>query len=324
MVDPATCGLSSLGRRQSAFFGGWRTWRSAACRMGKASFPISPIRLPMGFDVRLTVTRSFYRAVLARMDWGIGQYERMAVTLDEASQRAIEAAGVSADTRVLDLGCGTGNAAIAAAKRGARVVAVDPAERLVGVCRARAEREGVTVETKLGDAGNIPAQDGTFDVVVSVFAVIFAPDAERAAAEMARVVRRGGRIVITSWVPAGPIAEAGALLRAAMAALTPSATRAAPAWGDPTFIRKLLSPYGEVGIEEAALTFEAASPEAWFAEQEAAHPIWRGVRESLVERPGAWERLRAESIAKLSAGNEDPAKFRATSRYLVIVVDRTA
>jgi SAM-dependent methyltransferase len=263
---------------------------------------------------------------MALMDWGGGDYERTAATLVDAARRAADTAEIAPGMRVLDLGCGTGNAAIEAARRGAEVVAVDPSARLLGVCRARADREGLEVTTLSGDAARIPSADDAFDAVLSVFAVIFAPDAELAASEMLRVVRPGGRIVVTSWMPVGPISRAGALLRDAMARIQPSPAAAPPpfAWGDPSAVREMFQRLGaHVGIEQATMTFDAASPAAWFEEQERHHPIWRGVREALNAFPGEWDRLRTRSIAYLEEGNEDPTALRVTSPYLVITARLT-
>lgn len=208
------------------------------------------------------------------IDWGDGSYERTASTLDSASERVAERAGIRAGMRVLDLGSGTGNAALAAARRGGSVVAVEPAERLLEIARGRATAEKLALTCLRGDASAIPASDGAFDVVLSVFAVIFAPDAEQAASEMVRVVRPGGRIVMTSWTNEGGIAEAGRLVRDAMAELgraaaattatvqpDPTPSRAVAAWGDAAFVRQLFEERGaRVTIEESSLPFAAASP----------------------------------------------------------------
>ncbi len=254
------------------------------------------------------------------MDWSDGEYERTAATLVEAAAKAIDTAGIGRGTRVLDLGAGTGNASLEAARRGADVLAVEPAARLLEVCRERAAREGLAIATKAGDAGHIPVDDASVDVLVSVFAVIFAPDPEVAADEMLRVVRPGGRVVVTAWTPQGPISQAGKILREAMSALDPSgATRAAPAWGDPAWVRALFEKRGaRVTIEEATLPFEAASPEAWFDDQARHHPVWRFVHGALKDRPAEWERVRSRSIDVLRAGSTDPARLCVTSRYLVI------
>lgn len=258
------------------------------------------------------------------MDWGTGNYERTAKTLEGAAERAIDAADIAAGTRVLDLGSGTGNASLAAARRGAVVTAVEPASRLLDVARVRAAAAGVPLVAKSGDASHIPADDASFDVVVAVFSVIFAPDAERAVSEMVRVVRPGGRIVVTTWKPEGPISQAGAILREAMTALDHTATsRPAPAWGDPEFVRALFASHGaNAEVEQTTLAFEAASAEAWFEEQETHHPMWIGIRGALSGVPGAWERVRERSLEALRQGNEAPGSFRVTSPYLVVTAVR--
>jgi len=259
------------------------------------------------------------------MDWGDGSYERTAATLERVSARAVDALQIARGIRVIDLGAGTGNAALEAARHGATVLAVEPSQRLVEVCRARAAGEDLPVEAKQGDASRIPAADGAFDALLSVFAVIFAPDAEAAADEMLRVVRPGGRLVVTTWSPKGPISQAGAVLRDAMALVDPSSkTRVAPAWGDPAWVRALFERRGaRVSIEEETLSFEAESPEAWFTDQEEHHPIWRGIKAALSALPGdEWARVRERSVAALRAGNEDASRLRVTSHYLVVTVTR--
>lgn len=263
---------------------------------------------------------------MATLDWSEGEYERTAATLEPAAIVALEAAKITPSARVLDLGCGTGNAALAAARLGADVVAIDPSARLVDVTRARAELEGlVRLRAAVGDASNIPADDASFDAVVSIFAVIFAPDAERAADEMLRVTKPGGHVVVTSWSPKGPISKAGAILRDGMAFLDPAMkTRVFPAWGEPAFVRTLFESRGaKVTIEEKTLSFSAASPEAWFEEQETHHPIWKGIKRALLAvDPTEWQSVRSRSIDALCAGNEDPTHFRTTSTYLLLTVER--
>lgn len=258
------------------------------------------------------------------MDWSDGSYEHTAAVLDEVSRQLVGACAIGQGLRVLDVGCGTGNAALEAARRGAQVMGIDPAERLVEVSRRRAVSEGLSVGFDVGEAAKIPVSDGAFDLVLSVFAVIFAPDAEAAARELVRVTRPGGRIVLTTWSNEGAIAEAGRILRNAMAELTPDApARAAPAWGDGDFVRALFEPKGTaVTIEPRELVFTAASPEAWFEEQEAHHPVWRSIARML--SPEAWSRVRDRSVAALRAHNQDPRGFRVSSGYFVVTVTRAA
>jgi ubiquinone/menaquinone biosynthesis C-methylase UbiE len=231
---------------------------------------------------------------------------------------ALDAAGATAGDRVLDVACGTGNAALAAARRGAAAVGVDAAADLVELATRRARGLDGDVRFVVGDALDLPVEDASFDAVVSVFGVIFAPDPDRAAAEVLRAVRPGGRIALTSWVPAGPINATGRLLWSAVSA-PPSDP---PRWGDAAWASQILTRHGarEVGVAEQALAFTAASPPAWFAEAEEHHPVWRCCRRQTAEE--RWAALRDESVQLLADANEDPNGFRTTSRYLVVTATR--
>ena len=255
------------------------------------------------------------------IDWGDGTYENTAATLVDAAETGIQALAITGGERILDLGCGTGNAAIAAARRGAKVMAIDPAARLVEVTADRATEAGLDVDARVGDAGSIPAPNASFDGLISIFAVIFAPDPQKAADEMVRVVRPGGRIVITTWLPYGPIAEAGKILRGAMAALAPAGapTPPPPPWGDAALVRAMFeSRLCDVEIARGSIEFEAPSAEAWFAEQQANHPVWRFVHHALQSSPEKWDDLRQRSIDVLRVGNLSKDAFRVASGYLIV------
>src|SRR4051794_13197189 len=128
-------------------------------------------------------------------DWGLGRYEDTAGRLEPAARAVVERIAPAAGEAVVDVGCGTGNAALLAAERGARVTGIDPAPRLLEVARQAAAARGLDATFALGHAAALPLADGDADAVVSVFGVIFAPDPRAAAAEMARVTAPGGRIV---------------------------------------------------------------------------------------------------------------------------------
>jgi SAM-dependent methyltransferase len=252
------------------------------------------------------------------IDWGDGDYGRTAATLVPAAEALIDAAGIGAGDRVLDVGCGTGNASLAAAARGAEVTAVDPSPGLVALARARAEAEGAAVRVEIATAGGLPFGDGAFDAVVSSFAVIFAPDAEAAVREMVRVVRPGGAVALTTWLPGGGIQAAAEVLMS----LLPPRPEPRPRWDDPDWIADLLARAGAPGgtADRRTLTFTAATPEAWFAEHEQFHPVWRALRREA--GPEAWAEVREGSVRALAAHDEPGEGYRTTSVYAVIRSER--
>lgn len=264
------------------------------------------------------------------MDWGDGEYERTAALLLSASSAVLDVAGLTSGRacRVIDVGCGTGNAALAAATRGASALGVDPSPRLVEVARARAARDALDARFVVGDAGTLPADDASFDVAVSVFAVIFAPDAARAARELLRVVRPGGVVALSAWGDTGGIAEAGALLRATLVTLLPPPPPDAPPpprWSEPGFARGLFEALGAtVEIAPRSLRFVAPSAEAWFDEQGEHHPAWRLARRGLAAagRDADWRALRDASVERLRALSDDPRELSLASPYHVIKVTR--
>lgn len=157
------------------------------------------------------------------VDWGAGQYEQTAAELEPVSERIIAAVAIEPSEQLLDIACGTGNAALLAAQAGAQAMGIDSAPRLVEVAAGRATALGLSTATFLvGDAQELPVADASFDAVVSVFGIIFAADPERALSEAMRVLRPGGRALLTAWIPAGPIDEVVGIIGRAVAAATGS------------------------------------------------------------------------------------------------------
>jgi SAM-dependent methyltransferase len=252
------------------------------------------------------------------LDWGTGQYEVIAETLEPVAEIVVERVGLVRGERVLDLGCGTGNAALALAKAGADVVAVDPAPRLVEVTRARTADAGFALEVLHGEAAAIPLPDDSVDVIVSVFAVIFAPNAAAAIADMARVLAPGGRIVLTAWIPGYGIGRANTAAAGYLAELGAPAAPPPFAWHDRLALASLADPLGlTVSMDEVSLAFRAASPEAHVEHNTTTHPAWLDTVEKVRDLGGDETELRARAAAALHEINEDPEAFRTTSRYVI-------
>ena len=272
--------------------------------------PLPPPWSPWG--ARGDAGASCYGAAM-ELDWGDGDYSHTAVQLEQATERALALADVRKGERVLDLGCGNGNVTLAGAKLGAQLTAVDPSLRLLEAAQQRAQNEGIEATFHAGEGARIPATDDSFDAVIAVFSIIFAPDAEACVREMWRVVRPGGRLVITSWVAEGAIFDMSELLKPKDAPPNPSP------WPFPDKIRALFQPYpASPSITQEILPFEAESAKAWFDSVEAHHPVWRMLKSA---RADEWPEIRRRSIDILQSANENEKGFRSTSKYWLTRVD---
>ena len=155
--------------------------------------------------------------------WALGDYHRFATsTVWQLGPVLVEACGISAGQRVLDVAAGTGNVAIRAAKTGATVVGSDLTPANFEAARRAAAAEGVDLEWREGDAEALPFADGEFDVVTSCFGAIFAPNHRAVANELVRVCRPGGTICMMNFTPEG---TAGEFLRGSWALRAPATTR---------------------------------------------------------------------------------------------------
>jgi SAM-dependent methyltransferase len=274
----------------------------------------------------LLVGKDLPSTLTARMDWNLGEYERVAAQLRPAAQVVIDRAAPQTDEHVVDVGCGTGNAALLAAERGARVTGVDPAQRLLDVAGAQAADRGVDADAKFlpGEAARLPLADATAEAVVSVFGVIFAPDAPSAVAEMARITTPGGRIVLSAWVPGGPLADVMRVRRDAMVAAGMSVSATPFAWHDRDELTSVFAPHGfSIDLTHEQLAFTAGSPQEFVDTELQVHPGWIAAR-ALLEPCGEMQAIRDRAVEILEAGNEDPAGFLLTGPYVVATARRTA
>lgn len=174
-----------------------------------------------------------------RAMWALGNYPVVADdVIPDLGAELVEAAGVRAGDRVLDVAAGSGNAAIPAALRGATVVASDLTPELLDAGRQRAESRGATLIWRQADAEALPFADGEFDVVLSCVGVMFAPHHQASADELLRVLRPGGTLGLISWTPGGFVGEMFAVMKP-YAAPPPAGAQPPPLWGDETHVREL-------------------------------------------------------------------------------------
>ncbi len=145
--------------------------------------------------------------VRLKATWMAGDYGHFAKYLEPSALEFLSGLKVAPGTRILDVACGAGQIAIPAARAGAKVTGIDIAANLIDQARARARTENVQVQFDEGDAEALPYEDGAFDLVVSLIGAIFAPRPERVAAELLRVCRSGGRIVMANWTPEGHVGQ---------------------------------------------------------------------------------------------------------------------
>lgn len=262
------------------------------------------------------------------IDWSLGAYERSAAALESVSDLVVARAAVGPGDRVLDIACGTGNAALKAAALGASVTGVDLAPRLVLVAKQRARTAGLDVSFLTGDARELPVRDASADVVLSVFGVVFVPDPAQVAAEIVRVLAPGGRALITAWVRTGALADTGAAIARAVGdgvggRPTTDDGSGRMDWTDPAAVAACFDGHDvDLAMAEEEVVFTAESPDAWEADQAEHHPLWIAAREQLGD--DRFRELDRRLVDILHDANEDPQGFRVTSRYVIATLTRRA
>jgi ubiquinone/menaquinone biosynthesis C-methylase UbiE len=198
-----------------------------------------------------------------RATWSAGDFGRIGVTLQIVGESLCEAVDVAAGERVLDVAAGNGNASLAAARRFAEVTSTDYVPALLEQGKRRAAAEGLLMTFQAADAERLPFADASFDVALSTFGVMFAPDHARAAAELLRVVRPGGRIGLASWTPEGFL---GALFRLISTFVPPPAGIRSPmAWGSEPRVLELFGPVAAIRTTRKNYAFRYRSAEHWVA-----------------------------------------------------------
>jgi len=199
---------------------------------------------------------------IQQQTWTAGDFPKMGAELSIAGELLCESVPILAGDRVLDIATASGNTALAAARRRAIVTAIDITPALLDRARLRATAEGLRIDFQEGDATALTFPDASFDVVMSTFGAIFAPDPEKTAAEMARVCRPGGKIAMANWTPDGMLGKLFRLL----ARYSPPGTQVdlPVTWGEKDVLNQRLGPYvTDLRIKPQAVRFRSPSPAKW-------------------------------------------------------------
>jgi ubiquinone/menaquinone biosynthesis C-methylase UbiE len=194
--------------------------------------------------------------------WSSGDYAVVGTTLQIVGEQLCEAIDLRAGSKVLDVAAGNGNATLAAARRWCDVTSTDYVPALLKRGQERAAADHLTVEFREADAEALPFADASYDVVLSTFGVMFTPDQEKAASELARVCKSGGKIGLANWTPQGFI---GQLFKTIGKHLPPPAGVKSPAlWGTPARLEEMFkSQASDISAEPRMFVFRYRSPEHW-------------------------------------------------------------
>jgi SAM-dependent methyltransferase len=259
-----------------------------------------------------------------RSMWSAGSYPDIAKTVESVAEIVVDRVGVGDGHDHLDVATGSGNAALAGARKGANVTGLDLVPELLETARGRAEAEGLQITWVEGDAEDLPFEDGSFDRVTSVFGVMFAPQQERAAAELVRVVRPGGVIGVCAWTPEG---LNGQLFKTIGSHLPPPPAELRPPvlWGVEDHVTELFSKAGaQAECERRSVPVEADSVDAWLDfTEEVLGPVI--MAKALLEPDGKWDAARADLAELFGRFNEaQDGTLKAPAEYLLTVAAVTA
>jgi ubiquinone/menaquinone biosynthesis C-methylase UbiE len=258
----------------------------------------------------------------ARATWAAGDFDSIAERIWHVGDDLVERVGVNRGDRVLDVACGSGNAAIPAAVAGGEVTGLDITPELFEAGRRRAAEAGVEIDWVEGDAEQLPFDDGSFDIVLSTFGCMFAPDQRAAASEIARVVRPGGRFGVAAWRPEGSIGRFFMTI-SKHAPPPPDGFQPPPLWGLRDHVSELFADTGvELSFEDAAAHFRFDSVDEMLEEYATKFgPIV--VLRAALEPEGRWEALRDDLRAlyeELTVPDEEGIAFDA--EYLVTLGEK--
>ncbi|EJO32755.1 class I SAM-dependent methyltransferase [Achromobacter marplatensis] len=252
--------------------------------------------------------------------WSSGDYAVVGTTLQIVGEQLCESLDVRAGQKVLDVAAGNGNASLAAARRWCEVVATDYVPALLGRARERAAAERLKIEFQEADAEALPFAPASFDAVVSTFGVMFTADHDKAAAELVRVCRPGGKIGMANWTPEGFI---GQIFKTIGKHLPPPAGVKSPAlWGTRARIDEMFGSHASaIQAEPRHFVFRYRSPEHWLQVFKTYYgPLLKAFA---ALEPAAQAALESDLIAQIDRFNRSgDAGMVVPSEYLEIVITR--
>jgi len=252
--------------------------------------------------------------------WSSGDYAVVGTTLQIVGEELCEALDVRAGQKVLDVAAGNGNVALAAARRWCEVIATDYVPALLERARERAAAERLDIEFREADAEALPFPSGSFDIVVSTFGVMFTPDQERAAAELVRVCKHGGKIGLANWTPDGFIGQLFKTI--GQHVLPPPGVKSPALWGSRPRLSELFEPHAaSVRSVQRNFVFRYRSPEHWLEVFKAYYgPL---LKTFAALEPAAQAALRRDVLALIDRFNRSgDASMVVPSEYLEVVITR--
>ena len=248
--------------------------------------------------------------------WGNGPYQRITETIVDIHDIVLERLAPQDGDRWLDLACGTGAVAERAAAAGADVTGIDLAPVLIDTARERAESLGLTIDYAVGDAENLDLPDASFDKLSSTCGVMFAPDHQAVAGELARVTKPGGRIALANWTPTGGLAK----MFAVMAPYLPAPPPSSPfAWGDEARVTELLGESFELQLEEHVSTLRVPSGEDYWELFSTSYGPTKTLADSLGERR---EDLRRDWVEFFETNYRENGEIAHTREFLLVLGTR--
>jgi ubiquinone/menaquinone biosynthesis C-methylase UbiE len=252
--------------------------------------------------------------------WSSGDYAVVGTTLQIVGEELCEALDVRAGQTVIDVAAGNGNASLAAARRWCDVTATDYVPALLERARERAAAERLEIAFREADAEELPFEDESFDVVMSTFGVMFTPDQERAAAELVRVCRRGGRIGLANWTPDGFIGQLFKTLGKVVP--PPTGVRSPALWGTRARIDELFGKHAsEIRTAPREFVFRYRSPAHWIHVFKSYYgPLLKAFASLDAAAQAALERDVSQLIARFNRSRD--GTMVVPSEYLEVVVTR--